>query len=124
VTDALKTLDALLQSAAAGPKQFPPNSRYYGLPTTAMTLPDGRLIPYLTRRFVPPPERFAVMKQHVVAQGDRLDNLAQQYFNDPGVYWRICDANRAMRPDELIEVLGRLLRITLPDGVPLGGRGG
>jgi len=118
--DPLKTLDALLQSAAAGPQQFAPNSRYYGVPTTTLTLPDGRKLAYLTRRFVPQPERFAPLKQHAVVQNDRLDNLAAHYFNDPVQFWRLCDANRALRPDELVETIGRLLRITLPEGVPLG----
>jgi hypothetical protein len=120
MTDPLKTLDALLQSAAAGPQQFAPNSRYYAVPTTTMTLPDGRMLTYLTRRFVPQPERFALLKQHAVVQNDRLDSLAAHYFNDPVQFWRLCDANRALRPDELIETIGRLLRITLPEGVPLG----
>ena len=120
MTDPLRTLDALLQSAAAGPQQFAPNSRYYAVPTTTMTLPDGRMLTYLTRRFVPQPERFALLKQHAVVQNDRLDSLAAHYFNDPVQFWRLCDANRALRPDELIETIGRLLRITLPEGVPLG----
>jgi hypothetical protein len=120
MTDPLKTLDALLQSAAAGPQQFAPNSRYYAGPTTTMTLPDGRMLTYLTRRFVPQPERFALLKQHAVVQNDRLDSLAAHYFNDPVQFWRLCDANRALRPDELIETIGALLRITLPEGVPLG----
>ncbi len=118
--DPLKTLDALLQSAAAGPQQFAPNSRYYGVPTTTLTLPDGRMLTYLTRRFVPQPERFALLKQHAVVQNDRLDTLAAHYFNDPVQFWRLCDANRALRPDELVETIGRLLRITLPEGVPPG----
>ena len=123
MTDALQTLDALLQSAAAGAQPFPPNSRYYGLPTTTLTLPDGRMVTYLTRRLVPPPERFALLKQHTVVQNDRLDNLAARYFNDPVQYWRLCDANRALRPDELTATIGRLLRITLPEGVPAGVKG-
>jgi hypothetical protein len=118
--DALNTLNSILQSAAAGPQQFAPNSRYYGLPTTTLTTRDGTVVAYLTRRFVPPPENFALVSQHAIVQGDRLDNLAARYFNDPVQFWRLCDANRALRPDELIETLGRMLAITLPDGVPLG----
>jgi len=120
MNDALKTLDAILQSSAAGPQQYAPNSRYYGVPTTTLTRADGTVVSYLTRRFVPPPERFAMLKQHVVAQGDRLDNLAAKYLNDPLQWWRLADAHRALRPQDLTETIGRALRITLPDGVPLG----
>ena len=118
--DALKTLDAILQSAAAGPQSFAPNSRYYGLATTTMTMLDGRVVSCLTRRFVPQPGRFALLKQHTVVQNDRLDNIATRYFSDPVQFWRLCDANRALRPDELTDTIGRRLRITLPEGVPLG----
>lgn len=118
MTDALKTLDALLQSAAAGPQLFPPASRYNGLATTSLTSADGRIVNYLRRRFVPQPSRFALLKQHVVVQNDRLDNLAAKYIGDPDQYWRLCDANNAIRPDDLIETIGRPLRITLPEGVP------
>jgi hypothetical protein len=33
-----------------------------------------------------------------VVQGDRLDNLAARYFGDAELYWRLCDANGAVRP--------------------------
>ena len=36
----------------------------------------------------------------------------------PRQFWRVCDANAAMRPDELTETIGRRLRITLPEGIP------
>ena len=73
---------------------------------------------YLKRRFVPPPERFALLQEHVVKQGERLDNITAQYLDDPEPFWRVCDANRAMRPDALTEAIGRRLRITLPEGIP------
>jgi hypothetical protein len=67
---------------------------------------------------VPPPERFALLQEHVVTQGERLDNITARYLDDPEQFWRICDANRALRPDELTETVGRRLRITLPEGIP------
>ena len=67
---------------------------------------------------MPPPERFALLQEHTVSQGDRLDNLAAQYLGDPEQFWRLCDANGAMRPEELTETVGRRLRITLPEGIP------
>lgn len=97
---------------------FPANSRYQSVETTKLVLPDGTELVYLKRRFVPPPERLAPMAEHAVVEGDRIDNIAARYLGDPEQYWRVCDANRAMRPAELTEVIGRRLRITLPEGVP------
>ena len=120
MSDALKTLDSILQSAAAGPQQYAPNSRYYGVPTLTATGRDGAAVSYLARRFVPPPESFAQLQAHTVSQGDRLDNLAATYFNDPVQWWRLADAHAALNPQDLTGVIGRQLRITLPAGVPLG----
>lgn len=102
---------------------FPATSRYHGIDTATLETGEGktkRTIIYLRRRFVPPPERFALFQEHTVIQGDRLDNLAAQYLGDPEQFWRLCDANAAMRPDELIENIGSKLRITLPEGIPGG----
>lgn len=97
---------------------FPAKSRYYNFETATLERPDGRTIIYLRRRFVPPPEKFTLLQEHLVVQGDRLDNITARYLGDPEQFWRVCDANRAMRPDELTETIGRRLRITLPEGLP------
>lgn len=114
MTDALK---AFLQAASLEAAAFPPGSRYQGIAVAQWTRPDGRPVAYVRRRMVPPAERFATLQLHTVAEGDRLDNLAATYLGDPQQYWRLCDANAAMRPDELIELIGRALRITLPEGM-------
>jgi len=105
-------------SAIIGTSIFPPTSRYYGIATETFVLASGDTTTYLLRRFVPPPDRFDTIEEHVVSQGERLDSIAALYLNDPLQFWRICDANRAMRPEELTEVIGRRLRITLPEGIP------
>jgi hypothetical protein len=97
---------------------FPATSRYYGVETTTMDLPDGRKVTYLRRRLLPQPERFADLQQHVVREGDRLDNIAASYLGDAEAFWRIADANRAMQPEDLTRSIGRVLRITLPEGIP------
>jgi hypothetical protein len=96
---------------------FSPTSRYYYTETTTLETPEGKTIIYLRRRFVPSPERFALLQEHVVKQGERLDNITAHYLGDPEQFWRVCDANGAMRPEELVETLGRRLRITLPEGI-------
>jgi len=97
---------------------FPPKSRYYNFETATLEAPDGRTVIYLERRFVPPPAKFSLLQEHVVVQSDRLDNITARYLGDPEQFWRVCDANGAMRPDELTETIGRRLRITLPEGLP------
>lgn len=102
---------------------FPPNSRYNGLDTNTHVSPptpeepEGKTIVYLRRRFLPPADRFALLQEHVVGDGERIDNIAAAFLNDPEQFWRIADANNVMRPEECEEV-GRRLRITLPEGVP------
>jgi hypothetical protein len=97
---------------------FPPTSRYYGIDIATLTDADGEQVPYLRRRFVPPSSRFALLREHVVSEGERMDVIAARELGDPEAYWRICDANDAMRPEELTESNGRRLRITLPEGIP------
>ena len=97
---------------------FSITSRYYGLATVTIERPDGEKIVYVRRRFVPPPERFELLQEHTVTEGERLDNITGQYLGEPEQFWRICDANRAMHPDELTEVVGKRVRITLPEGIP------
>src|SRR5713226_7264830 len=81
---------------------FPPTSRYSGLDTnTYVTPPDaaypeGKTIVYLKRRFLPSASRFALLTEHVVTEGERIDNITAAFLTDPEQYWRICDANNVM----------------------------
>jgi hypothetical protein len=97
---------------------LPPTSRYYNVETATLDTPGAKTVIYLRRRFVPAPDRFALLQEHVVTQGERLDNITATYLGDPEQFWRVCDANAAMRPEELTDTVGRRLRITLPEGIP------
>ncbi|HEY0867641.1 MAG TPA: hypothetical protein VGE01_09685 [Fimbriimonas sp.] len=99
------------------PLPFPPNSRYFAA-DTRQTVVDGRTLTYLSRRFVPPPERFQTLGYHQVQAGDRPDLLAYRSLGDPEQFWKIADANAVLHPMELTEVVGRLVRMTLPEGTP------
>ena len=116
--DAQQALQAMLQSAGFKGTLFPPPSRYHGIETAKLETADGKTIIFIRRRFLPPPENFVLLQEHVVTEGERLDNISSQYLGDPEQFWRVCDANRAMRPEELTETPGRRLRITLPEGFP------
>jgi hypothetical protein len=95
---------------------FPPTSRYAGIPIAKWIDPARREVAYLRRRFVPQPESIVAPIEHAVVQGDRLDNVTARYLRDPEQFWRLCDANRAMIPDDLVRMPGRRLRIPIPIG--------
>jgi len=97
---------------------FPPTSRYYGIDVATHQRPDGTSVPYLRRRFLPAQERFALLQEHLVSEGDRPDLIAAHYLGDADAFWRIADANTVMRPDELTQTVGQRIRITLPEGIP------
>jgi hypothetical protein len=111
-------IQAFLQTNALTPSAFAPSSRYYGLPIVQLTMADGRTVAFVTRRFLPRTENFAVLQKVTVTSGDRLDNLAAKYIGDAEQSWRICDANGAMLPEALVANVGAQLDITLPEGVP------
>jgi hypothetical protein len=99
---------------------FPVNSRYHGIGTKEVRTETGKSSVHLKRRIVPPPDSLSLLQQHTVVQGDRLDNLAHKYFGDPELFWRICDANGAIRPRTLTETVSRLVHIAGPEGIPGG----
>jgi hypothetical protein len=118
MNDPTQALKAMLQAGGSTGSSFAPNSRYSGASTANFTTVDGRTVVYLRRRFVPDASEFSVLQEHSVVQGDRLDNVAAKYLGDPEQFWRLCDANGAIRPDELTETIANKIRITLPQGIP------
>ncbi len=117
-------LQALIQMGVVPSVSFPTDSRYYNSSTLQYTAPNGQAVTYLARRFVPQPgaQNYATIAQHTVKQGDRLDLIAATYLGDPLIFWLICDANGAMSPNDLLATPGKVLAITMPQGVP-GGQG-
>jgi len=109
-------IQAFLEANALKTPLFPSTSRYYGIGSAVLQTAEGKTVVYLKRRFLPQPEELALLQEHSVNAGDRMDNLAQQYLGDGEQYWRLCDGNGAMHPAELTETVGRRLRITLPEG--------
>ena len=93
-------------------------SRYASLKTKTLTVPgpDGepREIRYLERRILPASGGGTTIVEHRVVEGDRLDRLTAKYTGDPLQFWRVADANDAMRPEELTDEIGRRIVIALP----------
>ena|SRR6516225_98565 len=96
---------------------FDPMGRYDRLPTAKMTVLGAgglpRIVAYKTRRFLPAVGSAPTLVEHTVMQGERLDNITARYLGDPTLFWRLCDANLVLRPDEL-EQVGRVIEIVLP----------
>ena len=66
-------VQAFMQANGLTAPLYPPTSRYYGIASAQLTGPDGSVVTYLKRRFVPPPEHFATLAEHQVVSGDRID---------------------------------------------------
>lgn len=98
---------------------FDPTSRYHNIETASITVTIGdgdlREVRYLKRRFIPPSEGMTTLVEHRVAQGERLDNITARYLGDPTQFWRVADANNVLRPEELTEEIGTVIKIALPN---------
>lgn len=86
-------------------------SRYEVVLDAELAGPDGRKIRYKRIRFIPE-TRGAL--PHLVTEGDRLDLIAHRFYQDAEQFWRICDANLALRPEDLVCPPGRRLVIPMP----------
>jgi hypothetical protein len=118
VNDSQERLAALLQPLPIDNTLFPPTSRYHGI-ATAVWDPEGdRPIRYLRRRLVPHPDHLPTLRYHVVIDKERPDHIAYQELGDPELFWRLCDANRAVSANELVEEAGRRIRVAGPQGTP------
>jgi hypothetical protein len=87
---------------------FARGSRYEGVPDAVYTDRVGRQIPYKRLRLTP---STSSVQSYAVALGDRLDLVAFRFYQDPLQFWRICDANGALLPEDLTAELGRRLAI-------------
>jgi len=84
---------------------FASNSRYINVADGVYVDANGRQRVYKTLRVIPDAPTLQV---HSVVQDDRLDLLAFTFYRDPEQFWRICDANLALRPDDLLQVRRQL----------------
>ncbi|NIM95757.1 MAG: hypothetical protein GTO18_18815 [Anaerolineales bacterium] len=86
-------------------------SRYAAVGEHTITDKDGRVIRYKKIRFI---QGANTHISHTLAQGERLDHIAHSFYKEPDQFWRICDANVALWPDELLEEVGTGILIPIP----------
>lgn len=95
-------------------------SRYDGAEVASARVANGfggeREVRYLRRRLVRDISGAPALAQHRVTEDDRLDLVSARYYGDPTAFWRICDANLALDPDDLVsrDAAGRLLVVPAP----------
>lgn len=97
---------------------FDSTSRYYQLKTSTLEVMDSdgttRTVRYVQRRIILPADGGLTIIEHTVAEGDRLDNITARYLGDPTAFWLICDANNVLRPNDLTDNIGQVIKIVLP----------
>ncbi len=93
---------------------FTHTSRYYTLETAGHTTPDGKVIKYKRRRFLPRGEAMPLLVEITITEGERLDLITARTLGDSEQYWRVCDANNSMNPVELTEQIGYAVRVPVP----------
>lgn len=74
-------------------------SRYAKVGTYEAPGADGS--PLVTLELRTPARGFGVFL-HQPVEGERLDHLAQTYYRDPRLFWRIADAGDVLDPFDLV----------------------
>jgi hypothetical protein len=88
-------------------------SRYEKVDTTQITDSSGRVISYKKVHFIPPTP---AVVGHSVVLGERLDQISNSFYKDAQRFWRICDANFAMWPDDEVAVANVTILIPPSEG--------
>jgi hypothetical protein len=88
-------------------------SRYERIGTAELTDADGHVVRYKLTRLIP---RTDAEAGHLVDDMERLDHIAFRYYSDPERFWRICDANEALWPPDLVAEPNSIIRIPPSEG--------
>lgn len=84
------------------------NSRYAASQVVALDR-DGQVV-----NVIVPGQQSAVTfnyVSHLLTDNDRLDNLSNQYYGDPSLWWQIANANPELSPDWSTVTPGTIIRI-------------
>lgn len=97
---------------------FDVTSRYYNIkaPKMDISVGDGtrRAVRYVQRRIIPPADTSVTIIEHTVIESDRVDTIAARYLGDPTQFWLICDVNNVLCPNDLTDIIGRVIKIAQP----------
>ncbi len=112
-------LQALLAAGAVPTTSFPPTSRYSAVGVDTFERGDGTpAVAFLRRRLCPRPERFSLLYEVTVTEGDRRDLLAARQLGDPALWWQLADANGVVDPRTLTSHVGDRIRVSTAADMP------
>lgn len=111
-------MQQLFEAGAIPSNPFESNSRYRRVALGVYQRQgDAEGMPYVLRRFIPRWRSNGVIVQHTVEAVDRPDSVAAKYLGDPGLYWRVADANGVTDPFELTDTVGVVIAVPESAGV-------
>jgi hypothetical protein len=88
------------------------SGRYAGVETDTITDESGARVIFLCRRFLPFGDAIAGRRTFEATESPyRLDLVAALALGDAFSFWRICDANDAINPFDLVDECAGALRI-------------
>jgi hypothetical protein len=91
------------------------SSRYYKTGTLVLKMGEEEIW-YFKRRFIPDVSQTQVQTLHTVSQGERPDIISASSLGNAELFWRLCDANVTMRPENLTGTPGKRIIIPLITG--------
>ena len=93
---------------------FDSKSRYHHLKDRVHVSSSGTTVMYKSRRLVALEHPLNSPFEVETRAGERPDLLAHRILGDPELYWRLCDANAVVEPNELTAVPGRRIKAPVP----------
>jgi hypothetical protein len=98
-------------------------SRYKSVGSATFVSPSGDQIPYLRRRFLADVDSTSPARAHEVAAAEvrRPDLVAAAALGQAELSWVLADANPVMRPSELCQRVGQIVRVPKSSGLTIGG---
>jgi hypothetical protein len=72
------------------------------------------VVSYVARRMLPPREDLTTLVNVQLEGEQRLDSIAATTLGAPELFWRICDANNALNPFDLMAHPGRVISVPVP----------
>jgi hypothetical protein len=86
---------------------FLESSRYHRVRKDEAKATEGRIVKVVTLRRLP----VVGGDSTITKENDRLDIIAQRYYDNPTMFWHIADANTELQASDLVDEPGRVINV-------------